>query len=302
MKHSCICTWVASCWHMLLSPQHYCRCHLWVTRYVIATTRGAIAVALAVILIVKANKNGVSYGNTIELNYLLTGLNSLLKNVVNNVCLRPFHVRTCECICLWPYFQSVRLSILLHRNLGSVWLTSWILLRWTNTLIPNRERGAIFNLVGSFGINIRWDPTCIPLSLEGLSKATTHTPHRICSMWMTCVNSMPEYGHTKELAEFAGVWNRGACDFSELFVNESVHMWLKWRWRRSSIKSKQLRVLKDLLCWNLKSIDVYGTLQLWCVCMIDFSPILVIELTTKGSYHLYSLWHLCLCTSMTIET
>jgi hypothetical protein len=29
--------------------------------------------------------------------------------VVNNVCLRPFHVRTCECICLWPYnFQSVR--------------------------------------------------------------------------------------------------------------------------------------------------------------------------------------------------
>ncbi len=67
-----------------------------------------MAVALAVILIVKANKNRFSYGNTIELDFLLTGLNSLLKNVVNNGCLRPFHVRTCECICLWLYFQSVR--------------------------------------------------------------------------------------------------------------------------------------------------------------------------------------------------
>jgi len=80
---------------------------------------GAIAVALAVILIVKANKNRISYGNSIELNFLLTGLNSLLKNVVNNVCLWPFHLRTCECICLWLYFQSVRLSILSHRNSGS---------------------------------------------------------------------------------------------------------------------------------------------------------------------------------------
>jgi hypothetical protein len=38
MKHLCACTWVASCWHMLLS-QHYCRCHLWATRYIIATMR-----------------------------------------------------------------------------------------------------------------------------------------------------------------------------------------------------------------------------------------------------------------------
>ena len=112
----------------------------------------AIAVIAPAILIVKANKNQISYGNTIELNFLPTGLNSLLKNVVNDVCLRPFHVRTCECIHLWPYFQSVRVSILSHRNLGSVWLTSWILLRWTNTLVPNREQGAIFDLVGSFGI------------------------------------------------------------------------------------------------------------------------------------------------------
>jgi len=66
--------------------------------------------------------------------------------------------------------------------------------------------------------------------------------------------------HAKESAEFTGVRNRGAYDFPELFVNESVHMWLKWR--RSSIKSKQLRSLEDLLCWNLKSIDVYGTLRL----------------------------------------
>ncbi len=42
-----------------------------------------------------------------------------------------------------------------------------------NTLIPNRGRGAIFDLVGSFGIDMRGDPTCVPLSLEGLSKATT---------------------------------------------------------------------------------------------------------------------------------
>ncbi len=59
---------------------------------------GAITVALEVILIVKANENRISYGNTIALNFLLTGLNSFLKNVVNDACLRPFHVRTCECI------------------------------------------------------------------------------------------------------------------------------------------------------------------------------------------------------------
>ncbi len=52
---------------------------------------------------------------------------------------------------------------------------------WNNTLIPNRERGAIFDLFGSFGIDVRGDPTCVPLSLEGLSKATTRKPHRICS-------------------------------------------------------------------------------------------------------------------------
>jgi hypothetical protein len=39
--------------------------------------------------------------------------------------------------------------------------------------IPNRVQGAIFDLAGSFGINIRGDPACVPLSLEGLSKATT---------------------------------------------------------------------------------------------------------------------------------
>jgi hypothetical protein len=51
-----------------------------------------------------------------------------------------------------------------------------------NTLIPNRGRGAIFDIVGSFGINIRGDLHCVPLSLEGLSEATTCNPHRICSM------------------------------------------------------------------------------------------------------------------------
>ena len=91
---------------------------------------GAIAVA-PTIWIVQATENRNSYGNTIELYFLLNGLNLLLKNLVNNVCLRPFHVRTSECICLWPSFQSVRLSVLWHRSLGSVWLTSWILLHGT---------------------------------------------------------------------------------------------------------------------------------------------------------------------------
>ncbi len=40
-----------------------------------------IAVALPAIWIVKANKNGNAYGNTIELNFLLKGLNLLLKSV-----------------------------------------------------------------------------------------------------------------------------------------------------------------------------------------------------------------------------
>jgi hypothetical protein len=80
-----------------LAPQHLSRCND-VEHFDGAP--GAIAVALAVILIVKANENRISYGNTIELNFLLSGLTSLLKNVLNNVCLRPFHVRTCECICL----------------------------------------------------------------------------------------------------------------------------------------------------------------------------------------------------------
>ena len=71
-------------------------CHDVTTLNICDGARGAIAVALAVILIVKANENRISYGNTIELDFLLTGLNSLLKNVVNDGCLSPFHVRTCE--------------------------------------------------------------------------------------------------------------------------------------------------------------------------------------------------------------
>jgi hypothetical protein len=51
-----------------------------------------------------------------------------------------------------------------------------------NTLIPNRAQGAIFDLVGSFGINIKGDPHCVPLSLEGLSKAhlATLTEYAVC--------------------------------------------------------------------------------------------------------------------------
>ncbi len=75
-----------------------------------------------------------------------------------------------------------KFSILWHRNIGFCLADELIFTPKKNTLIPNRVRGAIFDLVGSFGINIRGDPTCVPLSLEGLSKATTCKPHRTCSM------------------------------------------------------------------------------------------------------------------------
>ena len=115
---------------------------------------------------------------------------------------------------------------------------------WNNTLIPNREQGAIFSLVGSFGINIRGDPPCIPLSLEGLSKATTCIPCRICSMWMTCAYVMPVYGHAKRIRRIHWTLKQGSMwspQSSSWLVIGLVHMWLKWR--RSSIKSKQLRSL-----------------------------------------------------------
>ncbi len=84
---------------------------------------GAIAVALPAIWIVKAKENQNSYGNTIELNFLLKGLNLLLKNEVNNVCLWPFHVRTCECICLWPAFQK-------RQSLAYYGTGTWVLFGW----------------------------------------------------------------------------------------------------------------------------------------------------------------------------
>ncbi len=58
-----------------LAPQHLSRCND-VKHF--DGAHGAIAVALAVILIVKANENQISYGNTIELNFLLSGISSLL--------------------------------------------------------------------------------------------------------------------------------------------------------------------------------------------------------------------------------
>ena len=39
-----------------------------------------------------------------------------------------------------------------------------------------------------------------------------------------------------------------------------------------------------------------------CVWLFFFPYISIVESTTKGSCHLYSLWRLCLCTGMTIET
>jgi hypothetical protein len=73
--------------------------------------RLAQSLALAVILIVKANKNRISYGNTIELNFLLSGLNSLLKYVVNNVCLRPVNAFVYDCTSKVSGLASFRTGI-----------------------------------------------------------------------------------------------------------------------------------------------------------------------------------------------
>ena len=131
-----------------------------------------------------------------------------------------------------------------------------------NTLIPNRVRGAIFDLVGSFGIDMRGDPTCVPLSLEGLSKATTCKPHRICSTWRTCESALTKYAHAIELTDFDGLQDRGACFSPRLTKNGSVHMWLGWRHTPSSPSS--WGCCHDQLCWNLKYITA-----LWIsVCKI----------------------------------
>jgi hypothetical protein len=131
-----------------------------------------------------------------------------------------------------------------------------------NTLIPNRGRGAIFDLVGSFGINIRGDPHCVPLSLEGLSKATTRKPHRIFSTWRTCESALTKYAHAIELTDFDGLQDRGACFSPRLTKNGSVHMWLEWRHTPSSPSS--WGCCHDQLCWNLKYITA-----LWIsVCKI----------------------------------
>jgi hypothetical protein len=107
-----------------------------------------------------------------------------------------------------------KLSILWYRNIGLCLADELNFNPKKNTLIPNRVRGAIFDLVGSFGNNIGGDPACVPLSLEGLSMATTHKPHRTCSMRMTCVCASTKYTCAKELTEFDGVQDGGACNFS----------------------------------------------------------------------------------------
>ena len=108
-----------------------------------------------------------------------------------------------------------KLSILWHRNIGLCLADELNFNPKKNTLIPNRMQGAIFNLAGFFGNNIGGDPTCVPLSLEGLSKATTCKPHRTCSMWMTCVCASTKYARAKELTEFDGVQDGGARDITQ---------------------------------------------------------------------------------------
>jgi hypothetical protein len=88
---------------------------------------GAIAVALPAIWIVKAKENQNSYGNTIELNFLLKGLNLLLKSVGKQRL--PLAI-PCEDMNAFVYMNVIpKVSILWHRNMGSVWLTSWTLLQ-----------------------------------------------------------------------------------------------------------------------------------------------------------------------------
>ena len=160
----------------------------------------------------------------------------------------------------------------------------------------------MLDLVGSFGINIRRNSTCVPLTLEGLSKATICTPHRICSsMWMTCVNAMSVYGHAcKRIGRIrwsqkqGSIWfPRALCEWiGPLVVKmEALLYYIQTVWGH----------------WKTCSVEIWSQLMSmahcnYCVCMTDFSPISVIESTTKGSCHLYSLWRLCLCTSMMIET
>jgi len=99
---------------------------------------------------------------------------------------------------------------------------------------------------------IRGDPHCVLLSLEGLSKATTCKPHRICSTWRTCESALTKYAHAKELTDFDGLQDRGACFSPRLTKNGSVHMWLGWRHAPSSPSS--WGCCHDQFCWIMKSI------------------------------------------------
>ena len=105
-------------------------------------------------------------------------------------------------------------------GLASSHIGIWVLFGWKaefysveQILWYQTERGEPYSILLAPLASIGGDHTCVPLSLKGLSEATTRMPHRICSMWMTCANAMSVYDHAIELAELARVWNRGACDF-----------------------------------------------------------------------------------------
>ncbi len=194
-----------------LVPQHLSQCND--VKFCCASS--TIAVVLPSIWIVKANENRNSYGNTIELNFLLKGLNLLLKSVGKQHLPSAF---PCEDMNAFVYMNVIpKCHSLASYGTGIRVLFGWQAKFYSvaNTLIPNRVRGAIFDLVGSFGINIGGDPACVPLSREGLSKATTCKPHRTCNMWMTCVCASTKYAHAKELTEFDGVQDRRAYDFPQ---------------------------------------------------------------------------------------
>ncbi len=98
-----------------------------------------------------------------------------------------------------------------------------------------------------------------------LEQGPSRNPHRICSMWMTCVKAKTMYGHAKEPTEFDGVQDRGACDFpwSSSRLDWSACGWnggaplsspSSWGWCvTSSVEIWSLSRLYELACVRLES-------------------------------------------------
>ncbi len=238
---------------------------------------------LLAIWIIKAKENQNFYGNTIELNFLLKGLNLLLKNVVNNVCLLPFRVRTCECICLWPAFQKCQ-SLAYY----GTWI--WVLFGWWAELYSEEKYSDTKQSVGSqiWSCWLVWHeykrgPTLCPTISWRLERGHNSQP----SKNMQFVNDMcTRKDYVRSCKRSDRIWwspRQGSVWFSlEHITIGSVYMWLEWK--RSSIKSKQLGLMCVQLCWNLKSI-----MALWvsgCKPQVPFTK--VVKSITRGAVVVFS--------------